>query len=117
MGKDMAQHGRIYLMRLFLYSRKLRSPFLLELNIFKCNRTVHLDNNETTPVSKPAKKKMIRVLKKHYGNPSATYSCGREAANLIDDTRLQLAKSINANKDEVIVNNHHYRINCFVFSD
>lgn len=76
----------------------------MELKMFTFNRKVYLDNNATTPIAKPVRKKMIQVLKKHYGNPSATYSSGREAADLIDEARIQLAKSINADKDEITFN-------------
>lgn len=68
-------------------------------NLFK--RSIYLDHNATTYVSSPVRRTMNRVLKYHWGNPSAGYQKGKTASQIIEHAREQVAKSINAHSHEV----------------
>ncbi|UCE04626.1 MAG: aminotransferase class V-fold PLP-dependent enzyme, partial [bacterium] len=61
-----------------------------------------LDNNATTAVTKNVRKKINNVLKKCYGNPSSLYKIAIDAANELDESRRIIAKTINAEVDEII---------------
>jgi len=85
--------------------------------MFRLRREVYLDNNATTKVAKRVQKKMAIVLNQQFGNPSSIYQTGRNAAALIEDARKAVAKSINANTEEIIftscateANNHILRV-------
>jgi cysteine desulfurase len=68
-------------------------------NLFK--RSVYLDNNATTCVSRPVRKTMNRVLKHYWGNPSSGYQKGKTAHQLVEQAREQVAKSIHAHSHEI----------------
>ncbi len=68
-------------------------------NLFK--RNIYLDNNATTYVSSSVRRTMNRVLKYHWGNPSAGYQKGKTAFQIIEYAREQVAKSINAHSHEI----------------
>lgn len=72
--------------------------------MFFRHRKVYLDNNATTPLAKSVRKKMNKVLKKSYGNPSSSHSIGREAAGLIAESRERVANTINAKPNEIFFN-------------
>ncbi|MBN1924513.1 MAG: cysteine desulfurase [Prolixibacteraceae bacterium] len=67
--------------------------------IFK--RKVYLDHNATTSVSRPVRRTMNRVLKYHYGNPSSGYQKGKNAYNILEQARKQVALAIHAHSHEV----------------
>jgi len=71
-------------------------------HFMRFNRQVYLDHNATTPVSDRVRKKMERVLKSQYGNPSSFYGLGRESARLVEQAREQVAKVLHADPAEVI---------------
>jgi len=73
--------------------------FLKHLLRFK--RRVYLDHNATTPVSRPVRRRMNRVLKHCYGNPSSLYALGRESAGVVEEARKQVADAIQADPGEV----------------
>jgi cysteine desulfurase len=62
---------------------------------------VYLDNNATTYVSKPVRGVMKRVLKYYWGNPSSAYHMGKMSAQIIEEARQQVAKSIHAHSHEI----------------
>lgn len=64
-------------------------------------RTVYLDHNATTPTSDSVRSTMNRVLKYHWGNPSAGYQKGKNAQHIIELAREQVAQSINAHAHEI----------------
>ena len=64
-------------------------------------REVYLDNNATTKVSEPVLKEMDRVLKSFYGNPSSLYKVGRKSADIMEESRMRVAKAINADPYEI----------------
>ena len=69
--------------------------------MLKFYQEVYLDNNATTEVSKNVRRKIDTVLKKHYGNPSSLYKKGRSAALILKESREIIAKTINAEPDEI----------------
>lgn len=71
--------------------------------MFRLQRSVNLDNNATTAVSKPVRKKITGVLRHHHGNPSAIHGAGRLAASILDESREAIARAINADLDEIIL--------------
>lgn len=73
--------------------------FLKHLVIFK--RKVYLDYNATTNVSRKVRRKMNRVLKYNYGNPSSLYGIARKSAGVIEEARQHTADAINAKPNEI----------------
>lgn len=64
-------------------------------------KPVYLDNAATTPLSKKAFKAMHPWLEERYGNPSTIYKLGRDAKKAIERARVQVAKAINADPEEI----------------
>lgn len=63
----------------------------------------YFDNAATTPVSPAVIKAMLPVLQTTYGNPSSIHYFGRQAHQLLDQSRQTIAKSIHAqHRDEII---------------
>ena len=63
---------------------------------------VYFDNAATTPVYPEVIQKMTEVLMDTYGNPSSTHAFGRKAKSLIEYSRKQIAKQLNASPSEII---------------
>src|SRR3990167_8466223 len=74
----------------------------MALSLFGNTRPVYLDANATTPVSAAVRRRMLDVLKKHPGNPSAVHREGRDAAGLVENAREQVAKVIGATPGEIL---------------
>lgn len=64
-------------------------------------RFVYVDNSATTPVAPFVLDAMLPYFKEGFGNPSSLYSMAREAKEAIEKAREQVAKAINADKDEI----------------
>lgn len=64
----------------------------------------YLDNCATTVVYKEVVDEISRVLLNEFGNPSSLHKIGRDAENIIDDSRQLIADTINANKKEIYFN-------------
>ena len=62
---------------------------------------IYLDNAATTKVHPAVLTAMIPYLTEQYGNPSANYDLGVEAKKAIEHARHIIAKSINADDDEI----------------
>lgn len=62
---------------------------------------IYLDNAATTSLSAEVLNAMMPVLTDKYGNSSSIHSFGREASNLIDQSRDIIADSINAKSNEI----------------
>ncbi len=62
---------------------------------------IYLDHNATTPVDEEVKKAMVDALD-FFGNPSSNHSIGKAAKTLINDARIQVARLIGINAEEVI---------------
>lgn len=66
------------------------------------NSTIYLDNNATTKCDEEVLNVMLPYLKNQYGNPSSTYSFGKDVKEEITKSRKKLAELLNANEDEII---------------
>ena len=64
-------------------------------------RKVYLDHNATTPLHPEVKKTMQKTLDM-YGNPSSLHLFGRQARQLVETARQEIATFIGANADEII---------------
>ncbi|WP_185873742.1 cysteine desulfurase family protein [Blattabacterium cuenoti] len=66
-------------------------------------KRAYLDNAATTPVRSEVIKVMINTLKYSFGNPSSMqHSYGRKTRSLIEESRISIAKNINASPSEII---------------
>ena len=63
---------------------------------------IYADNAATTKMSRYAIDTMISVMENGYGNPSSLYSVGQKAKDIIEQAREDIAKIINAEKNEII---------------
>lgn len=70
-------------------------------HVSRRKRQVYLDHNATTRVSISVRKKMRRVLKQTYGNPSSLYELARYSSEIIEEARLQVADAVHAGQDEI----------------
>ena len=62
---------------------------------------VYLDNAATTPIATEVVDAMIPVLRDQFGNPSSTHGFGRETRALIEVSRRNIAKMLNAAPGEI----------------
>lgn len=63
---------------------------------------VYLDHAATTKIRKEALEIMLPTLENVYGNPSAIYSLGQEAARMLAQARETIAKCLGAQPREII---------------
>lgn len=63
---------------------------------------IYLDNAATTKISKPAFEAAAWAIHDSYGNPSSIHTAGRNAAQMVQKAREQIAKSIGACPDEIV---------------
>lgn len=63
---------------------------------------IYLDNAATTSVRPEVVEEMVKVLTNDFGNPSSTYSIGRNAKSLIESSRKSIAKQLNAKASDII---------------
>ena len=63
---------------------------------------VYLDNAATTKVLPEIAAAMAKTMTEHYGNPSSLYKLGREAKEILDTAREQVAGLINASPKEIV---------------
>lgn len=63
---------------------------------------IYLDNNATTKIDEEIVQAMLPYLIEKYGNPSSTYSFGKEIKDEISKARKNIAKLLNANENEII---------------
>ncbi len=66
------------------------------------NPNIYLDNNATTKCDEEVLNAMLPYLKSQYGNPSSTYSFGREVKEEINRARRNIAKLLNAKENEIL---------------
>lgn len=64
-------------------------------------RNVYLDNNATTPIH-PEVQEAIKEALPIYGNASSQHAFGQEARELVEASRVKLARLINADPAEII---------------
>jgi len=63
---------------------------------------IYLDHAGATRIDKKVLKKMSKYEKGFFANPSAIYSGGVKAREVIEESRSKIAKLINAHSDEII---------------
>jgi len=63
---------------------------------------MYLDNASTTKPYGEVIDKMVDVMQNYWGNPSAPYTLGDKARQLIEEVRELIAMDINADPDEII---------------
>lgn len=63
---------------------------------------IYFDNAATTPILPEVLEAMQPYLVNHFGNPSSTYSYGRETRAAIETARKLIAKILNAQTSEII---------------
>lgn len=66
------------------------------------NQKIYLDNNATTRCDEDVLNAMLPYLREQYGNPSSTYSFGKEVKEKINEARRSIAKLINAEENEIV---------------
>jgi cysteine desulfurase len=64
-------------------------------------KRIYLDNSSTTLVSYEVKNCMQKYFSQIYGNASSIHYFGRTAKRVIENSRIQIAKCINANPNEI----------------
>ena len=62
---------------------------------------VYLDYAATTPVNDDVLKEMLPYFSESFGNPSSIHSFGREGKKALNLARDRVAKSLNANSEEI----------------
>src|SRR5690606_22754688 len=65
-------------------------------------KQTYLDNASTTQIREEVIEAMTDILKNTFGNPSSTYSTGRSAKAVIETSRKQVGKYLNATSQEII---------------
>ncbi|MCX7047352.1 MAG: aminotransferase class V-fold PLP-dependent enzyme [Candidatus Sumerlaeota bacterium] len=65
-------------------------------------RKVYLDHNATTPVGKPVRRVMERVLRGVHGNPSSLHTQGRTARGCVEQARMQVAALLGCAPEQMI---------------
>lgn len=65
------------------------------------NKSIYMDHAATTYTKPEVLEEMIPYFTTHFGNPSSIYSLSRETKKAIDVARDKVAKSINANGNEI----------------
>ena len=65
-------------------------------------KNIYLDYAGATPINKDVLKTMHSFERGFFVNPSAIYSDGVKVRNIIEESRLKIAKLINAHSDEII---------------
>ncbi len=64
-------------------------------------RTIYLDNAATTEMRDEVKEKLHHQIEHSFGNPSAIYSCGREAKNALEQARKNVSQMLGARPGEI----------------
>lgn len=63
---------------------------------------IYFDHAATTFIRPEVIDEMTKVMASNYGNPSSTHTFGREAKNLIELSRKQMAKMMNVQAKEIL---------------
>ena len=63
---------------------------------------IYLDYAATTPVHPEVVKAMLPYFSEVFGNPSAIYSCGQEAAAALEEARVKVAGLIGSRSEEIV---------------
>ena len=79
------------------------------------NKKVYLDYNATTPLEPSVLDAIFYSLKYAWGNPSSSYSEGKMAKNVIDESRNHVSRMINRYSNEIIFTSGGTEANNMVF--
>lgn len=63
---------------------------------------IYFDHSATTPVIPEVAKKVYDAMTLSFGNASEPHSFGAEAKKILEDSRVTVAKALNANPDEIL---------------
>lgn len=66
------------------------------------NQKIYLDNNATTQIDEKVFNAKLPYLKEEYGNPSSTYSFGKNIKDEINKARNNIARILNTNPENII---------------
>ncbi len=66
------------------------------------NQKIYLDNNATTRIDDEVLSAMLPYLKEEFGNPSSTYSFGKNVKDEINKARGNIASLLNADIDNIV---------------
>jgi len=64
-------------------------------------KKVYLDNAATTELDSEVLEVMVQSMKDNYGNPSSSHSFGRKSRSVIETSRRNIAKFLNAHSSEI----------------
>jgi cysteine desulfurase len=70
-------------------------------NAMGAQRTIYMDHSATTQVKPEVLEAMIPYFTEHFGNPSSIYRIARHSKKAIDSARMQTAKALGADPDEI----------------
>jgi cysteine desulfurase len=62
----------------------------------------YLDNNATSPLDREVLDAMLPYFKEKYGNPSSSYSLGREARKAVEDSRETILRILGASSEDYL---------------
>ena len=65
-------------------------------------KNIYLDNAATTPIAQEVIDVMHESMLENFGNPSSTHQFGRQAKNLVETARKNIANLLNASASEII---------------
>ena len=68
-------------------------------------KRIYLDSANTTYVNREVLAEMMPTFNSVFGDPTASYSYGRDAKHLVDIARMRVARAINAERDEIYFTN------------
>ncbi|MCA1056258.1 cysteine desulfurase [Rossellomorea aquimaris] len=63
---------------------------------------IYMDHAATSPMDADVIEEMTSVMKEVFGNPSSIHSFGRSARHLVDQARMKIAGSLNADYNDII---------------
>jgi len=76
---------------------------------------IYLDNAATTQMSPGVLEAVTKAMRESFGNPGTLYDLGKDAKNLLDRARKQVADCIGARKDQIIFTSGGSESNATVF--
>ncbi|SDI76655.1 cysteine desulfurase family protein [Alteribacillus bidgolensis] len=66
-------------------------------------KKIYADHAATTPIHSEAANVMMKVMQESFGNPSSIHNYGRKARQELDKARDQLAQTVGASPDEIVL--------------
>ncbi len=69
---------------------------------FGRSRAIDLDANATTPIAPAVRRRMLEVIDRIPGNPSAVHAQGRAAAAVVERARREVAHALNVDPSELV---------------